>query len=153
MRIRPILVSLMLSALLAVAGVQAGSLRAGERGAMEGAVHPDVGETAQTCDGCHAEVTPEIHRAWYASAHGVNNVKCFVCHGSLTERFAVQASTDRCAACHAGQIPSMEAFSRFIGKEGSSCFACHPPHWLSPHALLPKESPEPAPDQENGGSR
>jgi hypothetical protein len=117
--------------------------------------HPDVGETTKTCDGCHAEVTPEIYRAWYASAHGVNSVKCFVCHGARTERFAVQASIDRCAACHSDQIPAMEAFSRFVGKETSSCFECHPPHWLSPHAWKAREAEamEESADMEKGGSR
>lgn len=78
-----------------------------------------------TCTACHAEVTPQVHDAWYAGAHGVNNVGCFVCHGSTGDDFRRAPATGTCAGCHPGQAAA------------GSCFTCHPPHRLSPHAGPP----------------
>jgi len=112
-------------------------------------VHPDVGESTETCMTCHADATPELYRRWYESAHGLNNVECFVCHGDRTERFTPAPTTERCGACHSAQLESMGSLSRWVGMEGASCFACHPPHRLSPH-MLTGSAPE---TKENGGSR
>lgn len=110
--------------------------------------HPDVGETAETCVTCHQQATPEIYQAWFAGKHGLNSVKCFVCHGSRTERFAVEVTTGRCNACHSDQIDSMEALSQWTGMEDATCFSCHPPHRLSPHASTLESS-----DDGEGGAR
>lgn len=83
----------------------------------------------ETCTGCHQDYTPEVYEAWYAGRHGLNNVKCFVCHGSTGEDFRPRPPAERCLGCHAAQVESM-AGSWLAGK---SCFSCHPPHLLSPH--------------------
>jgi len=35
----------------------------------------------QNCMECHKKNTPEGYRQWVASKHGINNVKCGICHG------------------------------------------------------------------------
>jgi hypothetical protein len=85
--------------------------------------HPDV-NTDIPCDVCHAEITPEVHSAWYAGKHGKNSVKCFVCHGSIDSDFTVEPANFRCVGCHADQVETAA---------DASCFTCHPPHPLSPH--------------------
>ena len=89
-------------------------------------------DPGDTCDGCHAEMTPEVYQGWYAGKHGINNVKCFVCHGSVGEDFATVPSRDVCESCHFDQAESL------AGSElaDQSCFSCHPSHTLSPHLNL-----------------
>jgi hypothetical protein len=95
--------------------------------AAEEDVHPDVnGDTP--CDVCHAEMTPEVHQEWYAGRHGKNNVKCFVCHGSIGDDFTKTPPAFRCISCHADQVATIEKQAVPPG-----CFDCHPPHLLSPH--------------------
>lgn len=109
--------------------------------------HVEVNASA-TCDGCHAEVTPEIRAAWFSGAHGLNNVKCFVCHGDTTERFTVQVGMERCGGCHAEKLRSMEQ----ADLTGKTCFSCHPPHRLSPHRLaLPGSAGQSGETPEEGG--
>ncbi len=92
--------------------------------------HPEV-DPAEACDACHAEVTPQVHQEWFAGRHGMNNVKCFVCHGSVGADFVRRAPVERCIGCHGEQVASM-AHPVMAGKD---CFSCHPPHLLSPHRL------------------
>ena len=105
--------------------------------AVELTEHMEVAAT-DTCDGCHAEITPEIHQQWFNSKHGMLNVKCFVCHGAIGEDFMFKPSPDRCVGCHFEQVESLD--TPFM--EGKSCFSCHPPHQLGPHG-----SPEEGEDQ------
>ncbi len=84
------------------------------------------------CDVCHAEMTPKLYKSWYAGRHGKNNVKCFVCHGSIGSDFTKKPENFRCVGCHADQVAT-------AGE--TSCFACHPPHPLTPH-LMPTKAPE-----------
>lgn len=112
---------LVVSALVAVTL----SVAAGERPAE----HMEVEATA-TCDGCHAETTPEIHAQWYGSKHGLLNVKCFVCHGAIGEEFSLEPAAERCIGCHFEEVESLAS----PALAGKSCFSCHPPHQLAPHA-------------------
>ncbi|MCP4660077.1 MAG: hypothetical protein GY856_32140 [bacterium] len=88
--------------------------------------HPEV-EAGSTCVGCHQELTPEVAEEWYASKHGINNVKCFVCHGSTGEDFTREVQADRCVGCHYELTESAPG----------PCFSCHPSHALSPHLRKP----------------
>ena len=92
------------------------------------AVHPEVG-AAETCDGCHAEMTPEVVREWNMGKHGLYGVKCFICHGSTGKDFVRRAPKERCIACHAEMVASMTR-PKLAGKD---CFSCHEPHPLSSH--------------------
>ena len=105
------------------------SLAAGaEERLAEPAEHMEV-EATDTCDGCQAEITPDIHEEWFGSRHGLMNVKCFVCHGAIGEDFMRKPSPERCVGCHFEQVESLD--TPFM--EGKSCFSCHPSHTLSPH--------------------
>ena len=99
--------------------------------------HMEV-EATDTCDGCHAELTPEVHAQWFASKHGLLNVKCFVCHGSTGEDFVRTPLPERCIGCHFANVESLG--HDFM--DGRECFTCHPPHRLNPHRLA----------EEGGGS-
>jgi len=35
----------------------------------------------QDCMECHKKETPASYNQWLASKHGINNVKCGICHG------------------------------------------------------------------------
>ena len=95
--------------------------------------HPDV-DLDLTCAGCHAQVTPDVFRQWYASPHGRNNVKCFVCHGAVGENFMLSPTEQRCVGCHAEQVGG----DGEAGEETLPCVQCHPAHLLSPHLELPE---------------
>jgi len=93
--------------------------------------HPEV-EPGELCIDCHRDITPEVVDEWYAGSHGMNSVKCFVCHGSTGDDFAAVPSTDGCIGCHSDQIESM-ARPHMTGKD---CFSCHLAHLLDPHAAV-----------------
>ena len=119
--------SIVLSALVALAAACAttgGSARAPRATAP----HPDVGSagTTESCASCHEGSTPAVAQEWGASAHGVNLVKCFVCHGSTGSDFSAAPTGARCAGCHAREAELVAA-----RPESASCFSCHAPHTLS----------------------
>ncbi len=93
--------------------------------------HPEVdgAVTADACDVCHFEVTPEVYAEWYGSAHGQFNVKCFVCHGPTAEDFNPRPTNANCNGCHGDQVETMN--TPFM--KDKSCFTCHPAHALTAH--------------------
>jgi hypothetical protein len=119
---RLLLVALLLTSATALAAVPG-------KGTPAGAPHPAV-DAAETCDGCHAELTPDAHAAWYESRHGLMGVKCVVCHGSVGPGFSRKPAADRCGGCHGEKAAQVAAGGFFKGK---GCFTCHPPHALAPH--------------------
>lgn len=114
-----------LVALLALAVLLAGASLAGS---AEKPKHRKVGH-GKDCIACHQKLTKKVYAEWYASPHGLNNVKCFVCHGSTGDDFTLEPSMDRCIGCHADQVASMSAPEM----DGKNCFSCHPSHRLNPH--------------------
>jgi hypothetical protein len=118
------------AALALLAVPPAASAQGTSRGKGGGrAAHPKVG-AVETCEACHAEATPAAFRDWSESAHGINLVKCFVCHGSVGADFTRRPVADRCIGCHADQVASMRA----PAMKGKDCFSCHTAHALNPHA-------------------
>ena len=99
--------------------------------------HPEVegAVTADACDVCHKEVTPDVYGDWYESQHGLLNIKCFVCHGSTGEDFTKNPAADRCVGCHADQVETMAV--PFMKDKG--CFTCHPAHALMVHLPMAVE--------------
>ena len=93
------------SILLAVILGFAGWVMAGEEAED---THPDV-DLNTPCDVCHTDITPIVVKQWYAGPHGENNVKCFVCHGSIGEDFTMKPDAMRCVGCHADQVATMES--------------------------------------------
>jgi hypothetical protein len=98
----------------------------------EPASHPEVDIATATCDGCHGKITADVVDDWYASPHGTNNVKCFVCHGSTGADFMPAPTAERCLACHADAVASMDADHM----QDKRCSSCHPSHRLNPHAQV-----------------
>ena len=116
------LVALLVATLLAAAPLGAAPPVA------KGAAHPAV-DAAESCEGCHAEVTPKPYQLWFDGRHGLMGVKCVVCHGSVGSGFTRKPKADRCGGCHGENAAAMSVpFSK-----GKSCFSCHHPHALNPH--------------------
>lgn len=99
--------------------------------------HPriDASRTADACESCHAEATPEAVTRWESGKHGLVLVKCFVCHGSTGKDFALRPAAARCAGCHPDQVAAVVP-AKAAGKQarGTGCFSCHEPHSLAPAA-------------------
>jgi hypothetical protein len=106
----------------------AGPGRSRPQAATVRAVHPDMGdaEDGGACETCHARVTPAVASEWAGGPHGLNLVKCFVCHGSTGSEFVGKPATDGCAGCHAAQVTAVSARPEVQG-----CFSCHAPHGLA----------------------
>ena len=88
--------------------------------------HPELSEQEMLipCAQCHQEVTPMIYNEWYQSRHGLDNVKCFQCHGTY-ENFELKPSVGRCASCHAKEVEH--------SPKDKDCSVCHPAHKFSVH--------------------
>ncbi len=88
--------------------------------------HPELTEQEKLtpCSSCHQEVTPEIYQQWYNSRHGLDEVKCFQCHGTF-EALKVVPDETTCAACHNAQFQH--------SPKGKSCWDCHPAHGFIAH--------------------
>jgi hypothetical protein len=100
--------------------------------ASQAPAHPQV-EAAQDCETCHREKTPAVVERWEKSVHGMNSVKCFVCHGSIgSPDFTTRPAMSKCDACHSEQVATMKSSLPIL--QGKTCFTCHDPHALNPHA-------------------
>jgi hypothetical protein len=100
----------------------------------EAVKHLEAPEIAGDCYGCHVKSTPKVAQDWYESKHGVQLVKCFVCHGQPdgkgTIKFAVSpAVEDTCIKCH---DPSIQTMAQKFGIT-KACAECHPFHQNSIH--------------------
>ena len=93
--------------------------------------HPELSpeEKMQTCRGCHKEVTPDIYNQWYNSRHGLDNVRCFQCHGTF-EDFHKTPPVSKCAACHAKEVQHINVPENSPKK---TCWSCHPVHTFRVH--------------------
>jgi hypothetical protein len=109
--------------------------------------HPPVDTSIQECRECHESATPQVWEEWLQSAHGLNGVLCFVCHGSTGADFVRVPAAERCAGCHSVQVDSLN--NQFM--KGKSCFSCHPAHALNPHPPTPR--PDPGVDKTHGGAQ
>jgi hypothetical protein len=96
--------------------------------------HLEAPETASDCYTCHQKTSPKTAQDWLESKHGVNLVKCFVCHGQPDGKGSVpwtaQPDVDKtCRKCHDPSIIKMEE------KYGVNldCSECHPFHNNSLH--------------------
>jgi len=84
-------------------------------------MHPKLSEQEKniSCAQCHEEVTPELHKQWYDSRHGIAMVKCYQCHGTF-ETFHVTPKPKDCAVCHANMMKKCP--------QNKACWQCHIPH-------------------------
>ncbi len=81
----------------------------------------------QSCMECHKKETPQSYKAWIGSKHGINNVKCGVCHGDVNN-YRAYPGKDICIGCHSYQVKHMPAQSLV-----TNCSFCHKGHWFTVH--------------------
>lgn len=92
------------------------------------------------CEDCHIKDTPVVYGQWLGSKHGINNVKCGICHGDAVN---YRRAPDRavCIGCHSQQVGNMPADSLI-----TNCSYCHKAHWFTVHSIEKYE--QFAPDRE-----
>lgn len=78
----------------------------------------------QDCAECHADQGT----AWYNGKHGLMDVKCVVCHGSLEKNFTASPDNTRCRGCHGEQVDQVK---KKTAKAEKTCFPCHDHHTLA----------------------
>ena len=83
----------------------------------------------QNCADCHMKETPEMYKQWLGSKHGLNNVKCGVCHGDVSN-YRAQPDKAVCIGCHSAQTQAMPADARV-----TNCSFCHKGHWFTVHKI------------------
>lgn len=83
----------------------------------------------QSCMDCHKKETPKSYQAWLGSKHGINNVKCGVCHGDV-DNYRAYPGKDICIGCHSHQVKHMPEQSLV-----TNCSFCHKGHWFTVHNL------------------
>ncbi len=103
--------------------------------------HLNAPDDAADCYACHQLVTPRVAQNWYESKHGVQLMKCFVCHGQPDGKgsvpFAVVPDAETvCRKCHA---PAMERMVKKFGVD-PNCYGCHLFHQNSLHHEAYKKS-------------
>jgi hypothetical protein len=105
-----------LIALVVLVACSSLALAAGKKGK-----HPKLSKQEQyiACEQCHAESTPDLHKQWFDSRHGVAMVKCYQCHGTF-ETFRVTPKRSDCAACHENMMKKCP--------QNKDCWQCHLPH-------------------------
>jgi hypothetical protein len=98
------------------------------------AKHLDSPEAMADCYECHLKITPKVAQDWYESKHGIQLVKCFMCHGQPDGKgalpFAAKPAADiTCVRCHDPSIHQMQAKFGLV----KDCSDCHPFHQNSIH--------------------
>lgn len=93
--------------------------------------HPELSpeEKIIACRDCHKEVTPDIYNEWFNSRHGIDNVRCFQCHGTYSD-FHKTPPVSKCAACHSKEVLNMHLPE---GSSSKTCWSCHPIHTFRVH--------------------
>lgn len=83
----------------------------------------------QDCMECHKKETPEGYKQWLGSKHGINNVKCGICHGDANN---YRSHPDKvvCIGCHSQQVNNMPAQALV-----TNCSFCHKSHWFTVHKI------------------
>jgi hypothetical protein len=96
--------------------------------------HLDSPEAMADCYTCHLKTTPKVAQDWYESKHGVQLVKCFMCHGQPDGKgslpfTAKPAAEVICVRCHDPSMHQMQAKFGVV----RVCADCHPFHQNSIH--------------------
>ena len=84
--------------------------------------HPELDEQQMLvpCADCHQQETPDVHKQWYDSVHGISMVKCYQCHGTF-EELVTSPPVTNCATCHVAMTGEEHS-------QGKICWECHAPH-------------------------
>lgn len=83
----------------------------------------------QNCRDCHKKDTPQVYNQWMGSKHGINNVKCGVCHGDATN-YRSRPDKVVCIGCHSKQVKHMPEAALV-----TNCSFCHKGHWFTVHKI------------------
>jgi len=83
----------------------------------------------QDCMECHMRETPAHHAQWLSSKHGINNVKCGICHGDALN-YRARPDKTVCVGCHSEQVHNMPPASLV-----TNCSYCHKSHWFTVHKI------------------
>lgn len=73
------------------------------------------------CSKCHSEAV----QTWERSLHGLNQVRCFICHGDLEKRFEKIPQPSNCIMCHEAKVNDLNQSKKY-----KNCFDCHKGHLL-----------------------
>lgn len=95
----------------------------------------------QDCAACHQKETPAGYQAWLGSKHGINNVKCGVCHGDVNN-YRGRPDKVVCMGCHSAQVHNMPSAALV-----SNCSFCHKGHWFTVHKIGQYEKFSPGREQ------
>lgn len=95
----------------------------------------------QNCNDCHQKETPTSYNQWLGSKHGINQVKCGICHGDVNN---YRARPDKivCMGCHSAQVKNMPAQALV-----TNCSFCHKSHWFTVHRIAEYEKFGPGREQ------
>ena len=66
---------------------------------------------------------------WLGSKHGLNDVKCGICHGDANN-YRAQPDKNICIGCHSQQINNMPQDALV-----TNCSFCHKAHWYTVHKI------------------
>ena len=83
----------------------------------------------QNCMNCHKKETPLVNEQWINSKHGINNVKCGLCHGDVNN-YRARPDKEVCIGCHSQQVNNMPANALV-----TNCAFCHKGHWFTVHKI------------------
>ncbi len=91
-------------------------------------------DSAAACYECHKKATPKVAQDWYESKHGLQLMKCFVCHGEPDGKGSVpyRVNPDAASVCMKCHDPAMKRMQAKYGME-LQCTGCHPFHQNSLH--------------------
>ena len=87
--------------------------------------HPKLSEQDMliACSECHQKATPQVYTEWYASTHGLGNVKCYQCHGTYEALQTTPDMAQSCGSCHADKLGAHTG--------DQTCWECHSAHNFS----------------------
>ncbi len=83
----------------------------------------------QDCMECHKKETPASYNQWLISRHGINNVKCGICHGDALN-YRARPDKTVCIGCHSEQVNNLPPASLV-----TNCSYCHKAHWFTIHKI------------------
>lgn len=103
--------------------------------------HLKAPDDAADCFTCHRLVTPRVAQNWYESKHGVQLMKCFVCHGQPDGKGSVPFAVvpDPGTVCRKCHEPAMKRMAQKFGVD-QDCYGCHLFHQNSLHHEAYKKS-------------
>jgi hypothetical protein len=95
----------------------------------------------QDCAECHKKETPTGYNQWLGSKHGINSVKCGICHGDVNN-YRARPDKAVCIGCHSAQVHNLPAQALV-----TNCSYCHKGHWFTVHKINQYEKFAPGREQ------